>query len=165
MTTLLILQYIVLSMLVFVLSCILIYSVYQLWKTWRNDKKDIKAKELEEDTEEDLEAEEVSPMIKYSKNYLDYNKYVLDFIDSLVTAKIETRVVKDRMAGTSNISENEVIEIRDDILDEFYASIPNGFQEIINELYLPNQIKLVLSNTLYKRIAQYYKIYPASKNL
>lgn len=151
---------IIVASLSFVVICAITYPQYRIWSTWFDKMKDVKAEELEEDTEEDLEPEEVSPMIKYSKNYLDYNKYVLDFIDSLVTAKIETRVVKDRMAGTSNISENEVIEIRDDILDEFYASIPNGFQEIINELYLPNQIKLVLSNSLYKRIAQYYKIYP-----
>ena len=97
------------------------------------------------------------------KKYFDVDNYFLKKIDDEATKFVNIKVANDKIAQTSSISQNEVLEMRNQIIDNVISSIPVPFLEIIDILYTRPQIMLICTNVLIDKLLSYYTIYSNSQ--
>lgn len=112
----------------------------------------------EEDIKADKDIERVIHFLDYQNEYIK----VVEEFEKIKNERIEkiyfNKMISDKMAGTASMTDDEALELRDDIYFNIIANLPKYIREVIFYIYTEDQLKLMILDTVSNKIRDYYRI-------
>lgn len=91
-------------------------------------------------------------------------KYFDDKMEMILERDINIQIIKDRMAGTTGISTDDINNLVVLEIDIIFSEIPIPLVDVFMAMYSKSQIKLMVTKKVLNKLTSYYKIFK-SRNI